>query len=138
LNAPFVGLLALVVPYYSLFNSIGQALSGPAGPCGPSIYKDEKGPFWALTNAEKTKSEALAIHNYLPGRELRTRKNISLLPGFVVSVLVQQGERGDPGLADVADYDIWAANVGQTAGTPEPATMSLLALGGPAMLRRRK
>jgi hypothetical protein len=49
-----------------------------------------------------------------------------------------QGDLNGDGLVDVADYNIWAANVGKTSSTPEPATLSLLALGGIAMLRRRK
>jgi hypothetical protein len=49
-----------------------------------------------------------------------------------------QGDVNGDGLVDVADYNIWAANVGNTASTPEPATLALLALGGLAMLRRRK
>jgi hypothetical protein len=49
-----------------------------------------------------------------------------------------QGDLNGDGLVDVADYNIWAANVGKTAATPEPLTLSLLALGGLAMLRRRK
>jgi hypothetical protein len=50
-----------------------------------------------------------------------------------------QGDLNGDGLVDVADYDIWAANVGATSSAPEPATMSLLVLGGiGAMLRRRK
>jgi hypothetical protein len=48
-----------------------------------------------------------------------------------------QGDLNGDGLVDVADYNIWAANVGKTASTPEPATLSLLALGGMALLRRR-
>jgi hypothetical protein len=49
-----------------------------------------------------------------------------------------QGDLNGDGLVDVADYDIWAADVGNTAAAPEPATLSLLALGGLAVLRRRK
>jgi hypothetical protein len=49
-----------------------------------------------------------------------------------------QGDLNGDGLVDVADYDIWAADVGNTAATPEPATLSLLVLGGAAMIRRRK
>jgi hypothetical protein len=48
-----------------------------------------------------------------------------------------QGDLNGDGLVDVADYDIWAANVGQTAGAPEPVTLCILALGGLAILRRR-
>jgi hypothetical protein len=47
-----------------------------------------------------------------------------------------QGDLNGDGLVDVADYNIWAANVGQTAGAPEPATLALLAIGGLALLRR--
>jgi hypothetical protein len=49
-----------------------------------------------------------------------------------------QGDMNGDGLVDVADYNIWAANVGKTAGTPEPITLSLLAVGGLAIMRRRK
>jgi uncharacterized protein YjbI with pentapeptide repeats len=49
-----------------------------------------------------------------------------------------QGDMNGDGLVDVADYNIWAANVGKTASTPEPVTLSLLAFGGSAILRRRK
>ena len=49
-----------------------------------------------------------------------------------------QGDLNGDGLVDVADYNIWAANVGNIASTPEPATLSLLVLGGLAMLKRRK
>ncbi len=48
-----------------------------------------------------------------------------------------QGDLNGDGLVDVADYNIWAANVGKTAGTPEPASLSLVAIGGLAFLRRR-
>jgi T5SS/PEP-CTERM-associated repeat protein len=48
-----------------------------------------------------------------------------------------QGDLNGDGLVDVADYNIWAANVGETASTPEPATLSLLALGAFGFLRRR-
>jgi hypothetical protein len=48
-----------------------------------------------------------------------------------------QGDLNGDGLVDVADYNIWAANVGKTAGTPEPVTMTLLAIGGLALLRRK-
>jgi hypothetical protein len=48
-----------------------------------------------------------------------------------------QGDLNGDGLVDVADYDIWAANVGNTASTPEPATLSLVAFGGLALLRRK-
>jgi hypothetical protein len=48
-----------------------------------------------------------------------------------------QGDLNGDGLVDVADYNIWAANVGRTAGVPEPAMMTLLALGGLAFLRRK-
>jgi hypothetical protein len=48
-----------------------------------------------------------------------------------------QGDLNGDGLVDVADYNIWAANAGKTASTPEPATLSLLTLGGLALLRRR-
>jgi PEP-CTERM motif-containing protein len=45
---------------------------------------------------------------------------------------------GDGGVSD-ADYTIWADNYGATTGAvPEPATLSLIALGGLAALRRRK
>jgi uncharacterized repeat protein (TIGR03803 family) len=48
-----------------------------------------------------------------------------------------QGDLNGDGLVDVADYNMWAANVGKTAGVPEPATPTLLALGGLALLRRK-
>jgi hypothetical protein len=48
-----------------------------------------------------------------------------------------QGDLNGDGLVDVADYDIWAANVGNTASTPEPATMAMLAIGGIGALLRR-
>jgi hypothetical protein len=40
------------------------------------------------------------------------------------------GDINNDGLVDVADYDIWAANVGATAATPEPISMIILAIGG--------
>jgi hypothetical protein len=47
------------------------------------------------------------------------------------------GDFNGDGLVDVADYDIWAANVGQTSGAPEPTTIALLALGALALARRK-
>ncbi len=41
-----------------------------------------------------------------------------------------QGDLNGDGLVDVADYNIWAANVGRTAPTPEPISMIILAAGG--------
>jgi len=50
-----------------------------------------------------------------------------------------QGDFTGDGLIDQADYTIWYNNYGSTGGSvPEPATLSLLALGGLAMLKRRK
>jgi cyclophilin family peptidyl-prolyl cis-trans isomerase len=52
------------------------------------------------------------------------------------------GDANGDGLVDVADYDIWFAHQGVSAPAvspaPEPATISLLALAGLAILRRRK
>ena len=48
-----------------------------------------------------------------------------------------QGDLNGDGLVDVADYNIWAANVGNTASTPEPATLSPLVLGGLQCGRRK-
>jgi hypothetical protein len=48
-----------------------------------------------------------------------------------------QGDLNGDGLVDVADYDIWAANVGATSSAPEPLTITALSLGGLALLRRR-
>jgi hypothetical protein len=48
-----------------------------------------------------------------------------------------QGDLSGDGLVDVADYDVWAANVGSTASVPEPATVGLLALGISALFARR-
>ena len=44
------------------------------------------------------------------------------------------------GLVDSQDFTVLKAHFGESAGgvVPEPATMSLLVLGGLAMLRRRK
>ena len=42
-------------------------------------------------------------------------------------------------IVDQADYTVWYNHYGQTGGNvPEPMTMALLAIGGLAMLRRRK
>jgi hypothetical protein len=41
-----------------------------------------------------------------------------------------QGDLNGDGLVDVADYNIWAANVGKTSATPEPISMIILAIGG--------
>jgi len=42
-------------------------------------------------------------------------------------------------IVDQADYTVWYNNYGSTGGNvPEPMTMALLAIGGVAMLRRRK
>ena len=42
------------------------------------------------------------------------------------------------GLVDVADYNIWAANVGKTAATPEPISMIILAIGGGLVALKRR
>jgi PEP-CTERM motif len=45
------------------------------------------------------------------------------------------------GAVTEADYTVWADNYGAgagTAGVPEPATLSMLALGAVALVRRRK
>ena len=50
-----------------------------------------------------------------------------------------QGDFTGEGLVDQADYTVWYNNYGSTGGNvPEPMTMALLAIGGLAMLRRRK
>jgi hypothetical protein len=52
-----------------------------------------------------------------------------------------QGDFNADGQVNGADYAIWAANYGSTGGvssTPEPATLSLMALGAVAILRRRR
>jgi cyclophilin family peptidyl-prolyl cis-trans isomerase len=48
-----------------------------------------------------------------------------------------QGDLNGDGLVDVADYNIWAANVGMTASAPQPATIALLAFGGLFLARRK-
>jgi hypothetical protein len=48
-----------------------------------------------------------------------------------------QGDLNGDGLVDVADYNIWAANVGKTAATPEPISMIILAIGGGFVALRR-
>ena len=49
------------------------------------------------------------------------------------------GDFNGDNLVDQADYTIWYNNYGTTGGSvPEPATLMLLAIGGVAMLRRRK
>jgi hypothetical protein len=48
-----------------------------------------------------------------------------------------QGDLNGDGLVDVADYNIWAANVGKTAATPEPISMIILAIGGGLVALRR-
>jgi hypothetical protein len=49
-----------------------------------------------------------------------------------------QGDLNGDGLVDVADYDIWAANVGATAATPEPISMIILAIGGGLVALKRR
>jgi hypothetical protein len=49
-----------------------------------------------------------------------------------------QGDLNGDGLVDVADYNIWAANVGRTAGAPEPVSMLMLAAGGGLFAIRRR
>jgi hypothetical protein len=49
----------------------------------------------------------------------------------------QQGDLNGDGLVDVADYNIWAANVGKTSATPEPISMIILAIGGGFVALRR-
>ena len=42
-------------------------------------------------------------------------------------------------IVDQADYTVWYNHYGQTGGNvPEPMTMALLAIGGLAILRRKK
>jgi hypothetical protein len=50
------------------------------------------------------------------------------------------GDFNEDGTVDGADYTIWADNyvAGAAAPVPEPAVLSLLILGGPALVRRRK
>jgi hypothetical protein len=48
-----------------------------------------------------------------------------------------QGDLNGDGLVDVADYNIWAANVGKTAATPEPISMIILAIGGGLVALKR-
>jgi hypothetical protein len=49
-----------------------------------------------------------------------------------------QGDLNGDGLVDVADYNIWAANVGKTAATPEPISMIILAIGGGLVALKRR
>jgi hypothetical protein len=49
-----------------------------------------------------------------------------------------QGDLNGDGLVDVADYDIWAANVGATSATPEPISMIILAIGGGLVALKRR
>jgi hypothetical protein len=49
-----------------------------------------------------------------------------------------QGDLNGDGLVDVADYNIWAANVGKTSATPEPISMIILAVGGGIVALKRK
>jgi hypothetical protein len=49
-----------------------------------------------------------------------------------------QGDLNGDGLVDVADYDIWAANVGATSATPEPISMIILAIGGGLVAIKRR
>ena len=59
--------------------------------------------------------------------------------GYGVAGGWSQGDFTGDNLIDQADYTIWYNNYGSTGGSvPEPATLVLLALGGLAMLRRRK
>jgi hypothetical protein len=48
-----------------------------------------------------------------------------------------QGDLNGDGLVDVADYNIWAANVGATVPTPEPMSMIILAIGGGLVALKR-
>ena len=51
------------------------------------------------------------------------------------------GDFNGDGQVNGADYAIWAANYGGAGGvslTPEPATLTLLALGAATLLRRRR
>jgi len=48
-----------------------------------------------------------------------------------------QGDLNGDGLVDVADYNIWAANVGRTSATPEPISMIILAIGGGLVALKR-
>jgi hypothetical protein len=47
------------------------------------------------------------------------------------------GDLNGDGLVDVADYNIWAANVGKTSATPEPISMIILAIGGGIVALKR-
>jgi hypothetical protein len=49
-----------------------------------------------------------------------------------------QGDLNGDGLVDVADYNIWAANVGKTSATPEPISMIILAIGGGMVALKRR
>jgi hypothetical protein len=49
-----------------------------------------------------------------------------------------EGDLNGDGLVDVADYNIWAANVGRTSATPEPISMIILAVGGGLMALKRR
>jgi hypothetical protein len=49
-----------------------------------------------------------------------------------------QGDLNGDGLVDVADYNIWAANVGKTAATPEPISMIIIAIGGGLVALKRR
>jgi hypothetical protein len=49
-----------------------------------------------------------------------------------------QGDLNGDGLVDVADYNIWAANVGKTSATPEPISMIILAIGGGLVALKRR
>jgi hypothetical protein len=61
--------------------------------------------------------------------------------GFgVTNALLTQGDFNGDGVVDIADYTVWADNFGSvsTVLVPEPGMMTLLVLGGVALLKRRR
>jgi MYXO-CTERM domain-containing protein len=51
-----------------------------------------------------------------------------------------EGDFNGDGVVDGSDYTRWADNYNADGGTPspEPAALALLAMGGPALIRRHK